>query len=312
MSQPLRINALPPSLSAMVPSRYRLQLLLFIGTFAGGWAAIFGRIAQHEGISTPVIITFRLILGALIVTPFVIRNYRSSLRQLNKSDLVMMIVAGFLLSMHLLAGFAALEHTSVLISNVIGSTLTIWVALMEVYLLGVQLGRFVWIALGVTLIGGLIIALTGNNQSLGDNPSLGNLLALMAALAGAAYAISGRQSRSKIPFLVYVWLLFGFGGIFSLVVVAITHGSFVGHTANGYLAIIMLTLSAQLVGHSIYNYVLRRLPATLVSVSSQIGTVISAVLAFLLLKEIPGAWQLLGSAIIIGGITLVNFKKNAA
>jgi drug/metabolite transporter (DMT)-like permease len=309
MSQ-TQILAPSPSLTSLIPARYRLQILLLLGTFAGAWAAIFGRIAQHEGVSTPVIVASRMTLGALIITPFVLQHYRSELRRLNRRDLLISAAAGFWFAIHLLAGFSAMEHTSVLVSSVIGGTLTIWVALLEVYFLRVRLGRMVWIALLITLSGGLVIALNGN-RSLGDNPSLGSFLALIAAVTGAAYAIIGRRSRSKISFLPYLWLVFSFGGITSLIVVFITGGSFVGHTPTGYFAVIMLIILAQLICHTIYNYVLRQLPATFVSVSSQMGMVLSAFLAYLFFNEIPGSWQLIGSLIIVAGITLVNLKKPA-
>ena len=303
-----QLLTLSPTITSLVPVRYRLQLLLLLGTLAGASASIFGRIAQHEGISTPVIIASRMTLGALIITPLVLNNYRPELRRLNRRDLLISAVAGFWFAVHLITGFAALEHTSVLVSNVIGGTLPIWVALLEVYFFRFRPGRVIWLALLITLSGGIIIAVSGN-RSLGDNPTLGSLLALIAAVTGAFYAIIGRGSRSNISFLPYIWLVFGFGGITSLVVVYVTGGTFIGHTPTGYLAVFMLILLAQIVGHSIYNYVLRQLPATFVSVSSQIGTVLSALLAYLVFQEIPGQWQLIGSLIIIAGIMLVILNK---
>lgn len=303
-----QILAPSPSLSSIVPARYRLQMLLLLGTFVGAWASIFGRMAQHEGISTPVIIASRITLAALLITPFIIQNHRAELRQLRRRDLLISAGAGFWFAIHLLTGFTALEHTSVLVANVIGGTLPIWVALLEVYFLRVRLGRMIWVALLISLSGGLVIALSGN-RALGDNPTLGTFLAFIAAVTGAAYAIIGRKSRSKISFLPYLWLVFGFGGLASLIAVFITGGTFTGHTPTGYFAIIMLTLLPQVVGHSIYNYVLRRLPATYVSVSSQIGLVMSGILAYMFFNEMPGSWQLIGSFIIIAGITLVNLNK---
>jgi drug/metabolite transporter (DMT)-like permease len=71
----------------------------------------------------------------------------------------------------------------------------------------------------------------------------------------------------------------------------------------------MLTILPQLIGHSAYNYVLRRLPATYSSVVGQLGIVISAVLAYFLFNEIPHALQLPGSLLILGGITLLNLSS---
>lgn len=287
-----------------------MQMLLLIGTFAGAWAAIFGRIAQQEGIPTPVIIATRMLLGALILTPFVLPTYRAELSRLNRRDLFFTIIAGIWFAVHLLSGFESLKHTSVLVSSVLGGTLPIWVALLETYLLHTRLSRTIWIGLIITLLGGLIITLSGNASTLGNNPILGAILSIIAAVTGAVYAISGRRSRGKISFLPYLWMVFGIGGITALFVVILNGTTFTGYSSTGYTALILLTLLPQLVGHTVYNFALRRLPATFVSVVSQIGIVFSAVLALLIFHEIPVALQIPGSIAIVAGITLINLSKS--
>lgn len=277
--------------------------LLLLGTFAGAWAAIFGRIAQHEGVPTPVMIAFRMIAGSLVLTPLVLYYHRDSLYRLSRRDVLRSAIAGAWFAIHLLTGFFALEHTSVLISSVLGGTMPLWVAFLEVYVLRARLSRVVWIGLMITLSGGTIIALAGNQMTTGDNPALGSILAVTAAITGACYAIIGRDSRDRISFLPYLWLVFTFGAIVCLAVVTLSHQTFTGYSAQGYSALIMLAIFPQLIGHSIYNFVLRRIPATLASVAGQLGMLMSAVLAYFYFREMPG-------------ITLVNFgnvtKKRSA
>jgi drug/metabolite transporter (DMT)-like permease len=88
--------------------------------------------------------------------------------------------------------------------------------------------------------------------------------------------------------------------------------SIIGYDMTAYVAIIMLTILPQLIGHGVYNYALRQLPATFVSVVGQLGIVISAVLAYLFFREIPSVLEIPGSVAIIVGITLVNLNKPAA
>lgn len=297
--QSIRLNA----------TSWQTYSLLLLGTFAGAWAAIFGRIAQHEGVPTPVMIAFRMIAGSLVLTPFVLHHYRDNIHKLTRRDLLRAAIAGVWFAIHLLTGFFALEHTSVLVSSVLGGTLPLWVAFLEVYVLRARLSRVVWIGLMITLSGGTIIALAGNQVTSGDNPALGSILAVIAAITGACYAIIGRDSRDRISFLPYLWLVFSFGAIVCLAVVFVAHQSFIGYSAQGYTALIMLAIFPQLIGHSIYNYVLRRIPATIASMAGQMGMLFSAVLAYFFFREIPGVWQLVGSAIIVAGIMLVNFGK---
>ncbi|MBI1280226.1 MAG: EamA family transporter [Anaerolineaceae bacterium] len=288
----------------------RVQLLLLMGTFAGAWAAIFGRIAQHHGMPTPVIISFRILLSAVVLTPVVWKYHRQEFFKLNKRDVLIAAGGGFWFGIHLMSGFEALKHTSVLVSSVLGGTLPIWVAILEVYVLKARLNRMVWIGLMITLCGGIIITLAGSGDaSLGDNPLLGSGLALMAAVAGAVYAIVGRRSRDKMSYLPYLWLAFTFGGLTSLSLVVVTGQSMVGYDFSTYLAVILLTIVPQLIGHGVYNYALRQLPATFVSVVGQLGIIISAVLAYLFFREIPSVLEIPGSLAIIVGITMVNLNK---
>jgi drug/metabolite transporter (DMT)-like permease len=260
---------------------------------------------------TPVIISGRMLLGALIITPFVWKHHRQEVLKLNKRDLLIAAGGGLWFGIHLMSGFESLRHTSVLVNSVLGGTLPIWVAVMEVYILRTRLSRIIWIGLIITLSGGLIITLAGSGDtSLGDNPLLGSGLALIAAVAGAIYAIVGRRSRDKISYLPYLWLAFTFGGLTSLSVVIVGKQSIVGYDMVAYVAVIMLTILPQLIGHGVYNYALRQLPATFVSVVGQLGIIISVVLAYLFFREIPGVLEIPGSIAIITGITLVNSNQS--
>lgn len=289
---------------------WRNQILLLIAIFVGAWAPIFGRIAQKEHIPTVVIIAFRMVAGALAFTPIVLNYYQPQLRKLTRRQILFAAGAGLWMAIHLVLGFASLEHTSVLVSSILGGTAPIWIALIEVRILKVHLKQIVWIGLLLTFVGGLIIALSSAGDiNLGDNPTLGIVLSVISALAGAIYIILGRESRKGIPFVPYLWMVFTFGGIFTMVVVVATGAPVVGYSGEGYFALLMLIILPQLIGHTIFNYVLRVLSATHVSVSGQFGVVIAAVLAFFLFQEIPAPLQLPGSIAIIIGITLVNLGQ---
>lgn len=302
-----RVLALHPAQS---PSRGSVTLILLLGTFAGAWAFIFGRMAQEENIPTPAIIAFRMVLGTLILTPFVLRSHSAELRKLNGRDLFFAGSAGFWLALHLILGFSSLEHTSVLVSTVLVGSSPLWIALAEATLLHTRLSQVVWIGLFLTLAGSTVIALaSGSDLSLGDNPGLGIALCIAASLTGAAYAIAGRSSRKKMSFLPYLWLVFLLGSIICLLLVIVTHAPMIGFSAKGYFALIMLTIMPQLLGHITYNYALRHLPATYCSVVGQLGMIEAGILAMLLFHEVPGPLLIPGSIAVITGITLVNLGK---
>jgi len=70
--------------------------------------------------------------------------------------------------------------------------------------------------------------------------------------------------------------------------------------------VLLLAVGPQLLGHSSLNYALGQLPATLVTVAALGEPVGSAVLALLLLGEVPGWPVLAGGVLILVGIALAG------
>ena len=277
--------------TTIMPWRYHLLLLL--GAFTGGWASILGRMAQGEGVPTVYIIAFRQLMSALVLTPFVLHYYRAELGQLRRREILFAAIAGFWFAIHLLIGVEGLKHTSVLVNMVLGGTSPLWIALLEVSLMKHRFSKWVWIGLLFTLGGSIIIALGGGNSGLGDNPGLGSLLSIGAAVTGSLYAIMGRESRKRLSFMPYIWMVFSFAAATSLIVVVFTGTPVSGYSVAGYIDLALLVLLPQLVGHLIYNYVLRHLSATYTAIVGQFGVIMSVVLAFFIFSEVPGALQLL-------------------
>jgi drug/metabolite transporter (DMT)-like permease len=289
---------------------FHVYALMLFGTFVGAWAPIFGRFAQQEGVSTPVLIASRMILGVLLFAPWVLARHWRDLMNIEWKDLMTTAITGLWMSIHLLAGFEALQHTTILVTNVVGATLPIWIAILEVRILRTRLSRSVWMGLVISLIGGIIFALSGtSDRTLGNNPLLGIILGLVAALAGAIYAIVGRNSRNHISLTTYLWLVFASGAICCTALVAIQRHSFVGYSPEGYFHILALTISAQIIGHGVYNFVLRRLPATFTAVSGQLGSVIAPILAYIFFREVPSLLQIPGAITMLTGIIVVNLGR---
>jgi drug/metabolite transporter (DMT)-like permease len=71
-----------------------------------------------------------------------------------------------------------------------------------------------------------------------------------------------------------------------------------------YLWLVLLALVPQLLGHSIFNWSLKYIPVSLVSVTLLGEPVGSTVLAYFILGESPGWVKILGALLILAGIWL--------
>jgi drug/metabolite transporter (DMT)-like permease len=280
------------------------ELALIIALLAATFAAPLIKLSSLAGVSAPMIAASRLLLAALILSPMVWLQHREELRNLTRHDVILGLSGGLWVAIHFLLVITALEYTSVMLNQVLLNTGPIWTALAEMLVDKVRLSKTVWIGLLITFTGGVFIAMTSGDSSLGSNPMLGNILAVLGAMAGAIYMLYSRKVRGRISLVPYNWIAFSSGGFIALGYALLSGKSQFSHSNEGYLWLILLTIVPQLVGHTGFNYALRFVQATFVSLSAQILTVTSAIAAFLLFREVPTIAEIIGSVIIIIGVVI--------
>jgi drug/metabolite transporter (DMT)-like permease len=120
----------------------------------------------------------------------------------------------------------------------------------------------------------------------------------------AGYMLVGRKLRAKINLIPYIFVVYG---VAALVLIAIMFGmgqSPLGFMPVTYLWLILLALVPQLLGHSIFNWSLKYIPVSLVSVTLLGEPVGSTVLAYFILQELPGWVKISGAVLILAGIWL--------
>ena len=294
------------------PSRAYFGLLM--GVLAVSLGAIFIRLAQGEGLPSLTIATGRLLIAALLLTLAVLRrpDYRAQVRQLGRQDALLVLTGGFFLAAHFATWVTSLEYTTVLISVVLVTTTPIWVALLERLFLRTMLPPAVLLGLVIVLTGGTMIAANGGDGGASSNPLLGGVLALLGAVAVAVYLVVGRKLRATLALTPYIWLVYGTGALVLLVGLVLTGTEIGGFNAAGYGWVVAVALVPQLIGHTSLNYALAYLPATYVSISTQLEPVLSAIVAYFVFAEIPGFWQVAGGAVIMTGVLVASVGQSRA
>ncbi len=301
-----------------------VYIVLIIGMLSISFAPVLVRLAQGTGVPSLLIAGSRLILAALFVTPLALRaKNRAQLRALSRRDVFLAMVAGMFLALHFAAWVTSLEYTSVLLSVVFVTSSPLWVAILEFLFLQARLPRLVVIGLLIALSGGLLIGFAGQSPDLDTistrSDLIGGGLSLIGAVAVAVYLIIGRKLRENMPLVPYIWLVYGCAGLILMLAVFVTGIPLTGYSVDGYLLLLAMAIFPQLIGHSSLNYAVAYLPATLVSMVTQLEPIGSAILAYILFNELPLPLQILGSGIILCGVMLANLgqarkrrKKSAA
>ncbi|MCP5095359.1 MAG: DMT family transporter [Chloroflexi bacterium] len=278
--------------------------------FAATTAPIFIRFAQHEGVPSLSIISMRLILGTIILTPVVWQRHRIALRKLSQKDWLWVLAAGAFHAFGLFCLFFALENTSVLVNGVLRRTAPLWTIMLEVVLLHAVFSRQVWGGIVMTLAGSGMVAFGAMTVvDVGSRPFLGAGLSILNAVLSSFYLIIGRKLRHKLPFLAYTWVLFAAAALVATGIMMFMGTAVVGYSLMGYAWVIVVTIVAQIIGHLPINFAIRHIQATHLSVLMQISVVASAIMAFFYFDEIPTWMQVVGGIVILVGVSLVTWQK---
>jgi len=282
-------------------------------------ASIIIKLAQDVKAPSLIIAAYRLTFASIVLAPIALTRHRAELTRLTRRDSAVAVVSGLFLGLHFGTWITSLEYTTVASSVVFVSTSPLFVGLFSLIVWREKFGK--------PLIAGLIVALTGGAMvGLSDAcavtregivcPSLaefargraiiGDLLALAGAITVAGYLLIGRRLRAKLSLIPYIFLCYGVAAI-TLIIAALFSGrSFFGYSPAAYFWMALLALVPQLIGHSAFNWALRYLSATYVSVTILGEPIGSTILAFFIFGETPAPLKLFGGLLILGGIVLAS------
>jgi drug/metabolite transporter (DMT)-like permease len=136
----------------------------------------------------------------------------------------------------------------------------------------------------------------------------GDLLALVGALTGAIYLIIGRATRKAMPLIPYITLIYAVAALTLLGVTMLSGYTFTGYSPTMYLWFLLLAIFPQLLAHSTYNWALKYLPATSVSLSLLGEPVAAAVLAYFILGESLPSLRWISAVVVLVGIAIAFYR----
>ncbi|MCL6509626.1 MAG: DMT family transporter [Anaerolineae bacterium] len=286
---------------------------IVVGVIAVSTASIFIRFAQQAGANSLAIAALRLTIATLVLLPFALNRCRDEFRALSRRDLLIAMVSGTFLGGHFATWILSLEFTSVVSSVVLVSLSPLFIAAASALFLKEPLTTRIVIGMLIAIAGGVLIGLSDSGGTVpGQNPTLGNVLALAGALCMTPYLIIARALRSKFSLLAYITLVYGAAAVVLMLVVLLTRTPLTASDPWAYLWITLLALMPQLVGHTSFNWSVRRLPAVYGTIPVLGEPVGSTILAMLVLGEVVRPLTLLGAALALAGIALMSLKKSGA
>ncbi len=266
-------------------------------------ASILIRYAQAEGVPSITIAALRLGFAVLLLTPVALPSLRRELPRLSRRELLLAFGSGAALAVHFAAWITSLEYTSVASSAALVTTNPVWVGIASAVFLRERVPASAVFGIGLGLAGSaLIFASETGSGGPAPHPLLGNGLALIGALAASAYLLIGRGLRHRLSLLAYVWIVYGIAATLLLVAAGSAGTISTGLSGTALALILALAIGPQLIGHTVVNWAVRRIPATIVALAILGEPVGAAALAWILFREAFTVAQSAGFAMLLCGI----------
>ena len=282
-------------------SNFKTYLILFAGVFALSTSAIFVKIADAP---SSVIAFYRLLFAAATLTPvlFFSAGSRRELRTIRAGQWGQILSAGLFLALHYVLWFESLRFTSVASSTVL-------VCLQPLFSLALE--RFVGRRkVRPAALAGCVVALCGSavigfgDFQISGKSLMGDILAFVAAGVIALYFFVGEAVRREISAVTYSTLSYFFSAMLLLAYILLRGDALGGYEGKTWLAFAGLALISTIGGQFVFNLLLKKVPASAVTMSILGEPIGTCLLAYLILHEAIRFQQFVGILVIMAGMAV--------
>ncbi len=276
------------------------ELAIMIAVISVSFSAILIRWATAPALA---IAFWRLFFTTLLLLPFTLLWKRDEIRALGWKGMGKTMLIGLVLAAHFSLWLRSLELTTVASSVILVTSHPILVAGISYYLWKEPLSK--------TNIAGILIAIVGvivlSYGDLGAGNIYGNILAYIAGVCAGLYILAGRRMRRDVSLLTYAFLVYFWCFIFLFILCLVTSTSLYPYPHEDFILFILMAAIPGILGHTLYNWSLKHVRASVVSVSLLGEPIGSTLLALVLLGESPTSVLV----IIGGGLTLLGIMLTA-
>jgi drug/metabolite transporter (DMT)-like permease len=271
--------------------------LLVLGVVAVSTSAPMIRLAD----APPLAVAFyRNAFAAAVLLPVATVGQRRELGRLGRGDLAALAVAGGLLAAHFAAWIPSVSLTTVAASTVLVTSQPVWAAAGGRLLFGERIAGAAVAGIGLALAGAGLIS--GYDFALSARAFAGDLLALLGAVTAAGYLLTGQPLRQRLSLPAYAGVVYGVCALLLLAAMLVTGTAVTGYEPRVWLLFGLMAAGPQILGHTVFNYLLREVDATVVAVAIMGEPVGASLLALGLFGEVPPVSATFGGALILAGI----------
>lgn len=266
-----------------------------------------GPIIAKSLMPVPTMIMWRNLLGGLVMLPFALKRkeWKTSAQ---RNAIKWSAISGVLLAMHFICFFLAMRMTSVATGTALTATQPIFAALF-IKFSGGHIPRRAWS--GMLIAFASVLLITGVDLSMSLRSFQGDLLAVIGGALAALYIIIGSNVQREISTSTFTTVCYLSCALTALPIAIIAGYDLIGFSNNEWLLLIALVITAQIMGHTMFNLTLKRVSPAIVGLVVFFEVPVSALIAFFWLDQTPPAGTIPGIiGLLIGcGFFVVRSKQ---
>lgn len=279
--------------------------MVVLATVCWSTSGIFINLISGGSQLTAVSLAFWRDLATFLTLAGALALLKPSLLKVKRSDLAWLAAMGALS----IASFHVLWNTSVLmngvsISTVIQCNAPVFVTIMAWIIWGEPLSPVKIVAILLAFIG--IVLISRLDQLSGMEISvLGLAIALGSAILYGSFSLFGKKLAGSYSTWTILTYVFGFAAL-ALAPFQFFQPNPLPATQLAGFSFVGLVLLTTVLGFGLYTNGLRRLQASVASITSNSEVAFAAILSYLLLGERLDGWQILGALLVVGGVSLLS------
>ena len=284
-------------------------LLVITATACWGTSGIFIHyIVQKSGLSAVGLAFWRDLISSVVMLAGILIT-RPKLLIVKKKDLPWLIGMGVIS----IGAFHVFWNNSVLmlgasLATVIQCNAPIFVTIMARILFKEQLTIQKIIAIGLAVAGTILVAglINEGNWSI---TARGLWIALSSAITYGSLSLFGKKLSTEYNSWTIMFYIFSIGTLSLFLFQSGKPDPW--PTGSGILGWVLgFVLMSTILGFGLYTKALSILPASTASITATAEILFASVLAYFILGEQLGLWQILGALLIISGVVLVSLSRD--
>lgn len=249
---------------------------------------------------------YRFFIASIILYILLKKKYPE--QKVLKEDKMKMALGGILgVSVYFFFENYSVAFTSASNVSILISSIPVFTLISQRIVFKERLTAFKSLGAVLSVVGIIIVVASKDRVSLFSTGTLGDLMALGAALTWVLYNIVTSKFKGNYKSITITTYQAIWGTIFlspSIFFSKLTIPSPIAIANILYLAIF-----CSFIAYIVYIYCLRELGATVITTYINLQPIISLIAAAVILKESITLWQVIGSAIIISGVFFVNMDE---